>query len=82
MGEIYIHYLNLPEEVEGFARCNEDDSYSVILNAKCSHERQRGTLLHELAHIKNGDFYKDSDAVELEERMPKKIKPYHIGDGL
>lgn len=39
---------------------NEDDSYTIFIDAHMSIEHQQEVLRHELFHIFNGDFYKDN----------------------
>lgn len=44
---------------------NGDDSYTIFLNARLSHERQLASYAHALSHIQNEDFEKqDVDAIE------------------
>lgn len=71
MGDIFIHYLNLPFTVEGFSRKNHDDSYSVFLNARCSGEQQRIALEHEIKHIKENDLDSELDAIDIEKNMSR-----------
>lgn len=49
----------MPAGIKGYTIQNEDDSYSVFLNAKISYENRIKTYLHELNHIKGDDFNKD-----------------------
>ena len=45
---------------------NNDDSYTILLNAKLSHERQLECYKHALLHINNEDFEKDNaDEIEF-----------------
>ena len=44
---------------------NNDDSYTILLNARLSYERQLECYRHALLHIINEDFEKDiSDEIE------------------
>ena len=46
---------------------NYDDSYTIFINAKLSHERQREAYNHAIEHIKNNDFDKhDANRIEFE----------------
>lgn len=46
---------------------NADDSYTIFINARLSHERQILAYAHALHHIQNGDFEKDNaDEIEKE----------------
>ena len=44
---------------------NNDDSYTIFLNARLSRERQQECYRHALLHISNNDFAKDN-ADEIE----------------
>ena len=45
---------------------NSDDSYTILLNARLSHERQLECYKHALLHINNEDFEKDNaDVIEF-----------------
>lgn len=45
---------------------NEDDTYTIFLNSRLSHERQLEAYKHALKHIVNGDFEKDDSANVIE----------------
>lgn len=51
---------------------NADDSYTIFINARLSHERQLLAYAHALRHIQNGDFEKNS-ADEIEEEAHRHI---------
>ena len=68
MGGIFVHYLNLPYTVKGLARQNEDDSYTVLINARYSNEVQKETFLHEVGHIEDEDFSSELEAIEIEKK--------------
>ena len=44
---------------------NDDGSYTILINAKLSHEVQMKSYKHAMEHIINGDFNKD-DVQEIE----------------
>lgn len=45
---------------------NNDDSYTILLNARLSHERQLECYKHALLHINNDDFGNDNaDEIEF-----------------
>ena len=45
---------------------NKDDSYTIFLNARHSHERQLEAYKHAMEHIAKADFEKeDADAIEF-----------------
>lgn len=54
--DVYTLLLDLPPRVRGFSRRNEDLTYTIVLNSCLCKEVQQETYLHEIEHIKNGDF--------------------------
>lgn len=53
---INTQLLDLPTTVKGLSRKNSDGSFTILLNSRLNCEQNHCTYLHELAHIKNGDF--------------------------
>lgn len=53
---IRVFLVDLPHSVRGFTTKNEDDSYTILINARLSNEMQISTYDHEIAHINNGDY--------------------------
>lgn len=46
---------------------NDDDSYTVFINAKLTHEKQLEVYQHAVSHIKNEDFNKSNvDKIEFD----------------
>ena len=51
---------------------NVDDSYTILLNSRLSHERQLECYLHAINHIQSNDFDKsNSNIIELEAHKDK-----------
>lgn len=51
---------------------NKDDSYTILLNSRLSHERQLECYLHAINHIQGNDFEKrNSNIIELEAHNDK-----------
>ena len=50
----------------GFVLPNDDDTYSIYINALLSDEKRRSTLEHEVDHIIRGDLYSDEAASVIE----------------
>lgn len=65
MENINIIFQDLPCSVKGFT-LQADDAYTIVLNARLSHRQNKETVLHELKHIAEDDFYSDFDVQELE----------------
>lgn len=65
MDEVPTIYLDMPATVYGYTIL-QDGCYTIVLNSRLSHERNLETYLHELSHIKNGDYEAGSaDIIEL-----------------
>lgn len=67
MENINIKLLPMEYSVKGVSCCNEDGSYTVIINSRISQEKQIEAYYHELRHIQSGDF--GTDDVEKVERV-------------
>ena len=65
--DVQVQFINFPEKGNEAVTKNEDDSYTIFINAKLSHERQLEAYEHAIRHIENGDFEKtDVDKIEFE----------------
>ena len=63
--EINTKLMNMDVLIPEHIIKNNDGSYTIILNARLSHERQLEAYEHALKHIQNGDFEKnDADKIE------------------
>lgn len=63
---IGVHFLDMETEIEEQVICNNDGSFTIIINSRLNQERQMQAYQHALLHIANDDFYKkDADSVEL-----------------
>lgn len=49
---------NLPTSIRSFVVANKDESYTIVLNARLSHEQHLISYKHELEHIRNNDYEK------------------------
>lgn len=63
---INIVLANLPQKVHALTKLNEDDTYTILLDANLSREQAIKELLHELSHIKTNDFSVHEQASLLE----------------
>jgi hypothetical protein len=57
---------------------NPDGSYTILINAKMSSERQKEAYLHALDHIENHDFEKDYLSVQQIEAEAHGLVPRTI----
>lgn len=64
--DVNVVEANLPTTISAYVVANADASYTIILNARMSHERKKASYLHEIEHIQNGDYEKESaDLIEI-----------------
>lgn len=76
MDDIYVYIVDLKSSVPEMVTQNPDGSYTVILNARYSYERQRESYRHACRHIERCDFEKmevqeiEKDAHKQENRLP------------
>lgn len=62
---VHVYIIDMPCTTNEFVTLNEDGTYSLFLNARCSYEEQCKSYKHALRHIRNNDFAK-SDVQEIE----------------
>lgn len=48
-----VHLVDLPPKVNATHCLNDDGSYSIFIDARCSDQQQREALYHELVHIRS-----------------------------
>lgn len=59
-----VRIVDLPPRVRGFVTQKNGEPV-IVLNARLTREQNLKTYLHELRHIKNGDFEKENvDEIE------------------
>ena len=59
-----VRIVDLPPRVRGFVT-RKDGEPVIVLNARLTREQNLKTYLHELRHIRDGDFEKaDVDQIE------------------
>ncbi|MBR3767358.1 MAG: hypothetical protein IKL10_03850 [Clostridia bacterium] len=66
MENVFIRKIPLPFGVRAFTVPDAQGDYNVYINEKLSFEQQKKSLEHEMKHIINGDFQKETTAVEIE----------------
>ena len=65
LDDINVQLLNMDTKIPEQLVKNEDDSYTIFLNTKLSHENQLKSYYHALRHIQEQDFEKeDADKIE------------------
>ena len=66
-----MRVVSLPPSVEGVTVPNDDGTFDIYINSQLSMEDQRRKMLHELVHIKRGDFYAEARSIAEMERAAK-----------
>lgn len=77
MGE-QVFYKDMPCHLKGFTKKNDDESFTIFINAKHNKEQQLATYQHEIRHIRNGDFnnreLKSADVIEFRNHKIHRFK--------
>lgn len=65
--DVNVQLLNFPNSGHEMVIKNEDESYTILINAKLSRDSQIAAYQHALKHIQNGDFDREyGDIQEIE----------------
>ena len=67
--DYFVRMIPLPWHIGGASVVNEDGTYSIYLNSRHGLSRQRGALLHEVAHCQEGHLDSRKD-------LPPSIKEW------
>lgn len=65
---IGVYFIDMDTSIDEQVVYNEDDSFSIFINARINWERQMLAYHHALEHIMNYDFCKEC-ADEIEQTM-------------
>lgn len=58
--------LDMPSQIKGYTISNPDNSFTVVLNSKLTHEQHLISFKHEINHIRHRDFEgSNADDVEM-----------------
>lgn len=58
--DVNIVEIDLPTTISSYAVSNPDTTFTIVLNARLTHERRLEAYQHELEHIQKNDFSKDN----------------------
>ena len=65
--DYFIKFVYFPVcSCGGVILLNEDGTYTILLNSRLSRQQNKDSLIHELNHIKNGDFYREIPIKQIE----------------
>lgn len=65
MNDVPVRLENLPSTIGGYV-VQTPDGETIILNSRCTREKNMQTYMHELSHIYNDDFSSEKSADEIE----------------
>lgn len=65
--DYFIKFVDFPVcSCGGVILLNEDGTYTILLNSRLIRQQNKDSLVHELNHIKNGDFYREIPIKQIE----------------
>ena len=66
--DYFIRIIDFPVPcIGGMVMPNDDGTFSIYLNGRLDDTRRRLSLLHELRHIEQEDFYSDKPIEQMEQ---------------
>lgn len=77
---IVLLYRDMPGRIRALTNKNDDGTYTIIINTRCSWEAQKAAVIHELMHIKGNDFSADVQADMLEKILHNQDNTAEIDD--
>lgn len=70
MEDINVQFIDMDTKIPEQIVKNQDDSYTIFLNSKLSHDEQLKSYSHALMHIRRNDFDKENaDSIEENAHM-------------
>lgn len=66
MNQAFVHYIDMPTTIKAYTVMNNDDTYTIILNARLTDEQHLKSYYHEMKHIENGDYEKNNSVGLIE----------------
>ena len=69
---VTVRFKNMPTKIKSFVQ-KDDDADTIVINSRLSHEQQRCCYIHEIQHLRRGDFEKES-VQEIEAEAHGKVK--------
>lgn len=61
-----VFLCDLPYDVRGFIKTNDDGNYVYVLNARLTREVNRQTFLHEKQHCEHSDLHNNVNVQKIE----------------
>lgn len=69
--DYFVRVVDFPAGAgsNGMLLLNDDNTYSVYINARASREAQKKAMRHEFDHMARGDLFGDKDIAECEDAI-------------
>lgn len=65
--DYFIRFVDFPVcSCGGAILLNEDGTYTILLNSRLTRQQNADSLIHELNHIKHGDFSRNLPIQQIE----------------
>lgn len=65
--DYFIRLIDFPVcSCGGIVMLNEDETYTILLNSRLSHQQNIDSLRHELNHISHDDFHRSVSVAQME----------------
>lgn len=64
--EYHVYMISFPGDIKAAVRLDEEGNPSIYINDALSPAAKKRAFLHELRHIRNGDFYNKRTMKEIE----------------
>ena len=66
--DYFVRLIDFPTCTSGgMVMPNDDGTFSIYLNARCSHAQNKKSMRHELRHIECDHFYRDIPVEQAEQ---------------
>lgn len=72
--EYRVYLIDLPDDVRGAVRLDEDGFASIYINSRLSEQTKKAAFLHEIRHIRRNDHYNLRNIREIERCRARKSK--------
>jgi hypothetical protein len=72
--EYRVYLIDLPIDVRGAVRLDEDGFASIYINSRLSEQTKKAAFLHEIRHIRRNDHYNLRNIREIERCHARKSK--------
>lgn len=64
--DVNCTFIDMPTSIKAYTMLNNDETYTIVLNARLTREQHLLSYYHEMKHIENGDYEKKTDVGLLE----------------